>query len=345
MSCPCDGAGGNFFRADIRRSMMNIRSLALSIVLLTTAGTACAQEKIVWQHALSAVVPNTVYMVYAEEIIPQRIMEATNGRLEIIPHRAAVKNEDVLDAVRDRRFDIGVQGTSYRPDLALFDFAAVPGFADYEEIGPKHAELYDIFRAAASESFDVELLGFGYWPVQSIIANEQVATVEDLKGLKLRASSVGIQKVLADVGAAPVNMAFGDIYVGLQRGTIDGAVSGAVAFLSGKWYENAKFASAWPLGSTNYLFLVNKDAWAELPADLQEIVQKVIYDAALETWQGAANENKQAIADLEKHGVEYTEPDAAEREKVAQAAAPLIDEWLAKAGERGKQVYSLFHAD
>ena len=79
------------------------------VMSLLTASPLYAKDKIVWQYSLSDIVPNTVYMIYSEEIIPARVKEATKGRLELVPLRGVVKSADVLDAVRDRRVDMGVQ--------------------------------------------------------------------------------------------------------------------------------------------------------------------------------------------------------------------------------------------
>jgi TRAP-type C4-dicarboxylate transport system substrate-binding protein len=308
-----------------------------------TAVCAQAAKKTVWQYSLSDVVPNTVYMTYAEEIIPARVKEAPGGRLELVPHRSAVKSADVLDAVRDRRFDMGIQGTSHRADTTLYDFAAIPGLARYEALKPVHAELNAIFEREMKKRFDVELLGFGYWPRQMVLSSRKVEKYEDFGGLKLRAASVAIQKALAGARATPIALPFSDIYLGIQKGTIDGAISGAIAFSRAKWFENAKFSSQWPLGSSNYLFIVNKDSWADLPADLHPIVRKVVYEAALETWQGALDEEVQGLEALKAAGVTHTVPTASEVAKFSTNVAPLLDVWLKQTGKPGEEVLKLVH--
>lgn len=316
-------------------------SLPALLTTLAMTATAHAADKIVWQYTLSDIVPNTVYMDYAEMIIPDRVKKATNGRLEIIPHRSAVKSADVLDAVRDRRFDMGVQGANHRADMALYDFAAVPGLTTYEAMHPVHDKLAAIFKKEMKAKFDIELIGFGYWPRQMILSNRKVEKYDDLKGLKLRAASVALQRTLASSGASPVAMPFSDVYIGIQKGTIDGAVSGAIAFSAAKWYENAKFSSLWPLGSANYYFIVNKDSWAELPADLREIVRKVVYDAAAETWKGALDEEKRGLDALKTGGAQHIVPPPSESAKMAAVAKPLVDAWRKQTGPAGDAVLSL----
>ena len=138
-------------------------------------------------------------------------------------------------------------------------------------------------------------------------------------------------------------MPFGDVYVGLQRNTIEGAVSGMVAFSAVKWYENAKFTSSWPLGSANYIFIVNSDAWAELPDDLKPIVKKTVYDAGLETWQGALDEEQRTITVLKEAGVIHTVPSESDRAKLSAGAKPLLAAWKKRAGAQSKAVLDVLN--
>jgi TRAP-type C4-dicarboxylate transport system substrate-binding protein len=322
-----------------------IKKLGFPILVMSllTASPLYAQNKIVWQYSLSDIVPNTVYMVYSEEIIPARVKEATKGRLELVPLRGVVKSADVLDAVRDRRVDMGVQGAPHRADTALYDFAAVPGLAQYEILKAAHPDLEKIFEADMRSRFGLEMLGYGYWPRQMVLSKKPIATFEDLKGMKLRAHSVALQLVLRSAGAKPVAMPFGDVYVGLQRNTIEGAVSGMIAFSAVKWYENAKFTSSWPLGSANYVFIVNGDAWAELPDDLKPIVRKTVYDAGLETWQGALDEEQRTITVLKEAGVTHTVPSESDRAKLSAGAKPLLAAWKERAGAQSKAVLDVLN--
>jgi TRAP-type C4-dicarboxylate transport system substrate-binding protein len=146
---------------------------------LLASSPSYAEDPIVWQYSLSDIVPNTVYMIYAEEIIPKRVSEATNGKLEIVPHRGIVKSADVLDAVRDRRVDMGVQGANHRADTALYDFAAVPGLADYHQLKDLHGDLEKVFEADMRTRFGVEMLGFGYWPRQMVLSKQPIEKFGD----------------------------------------------------------------------------------------------------------------------------------------------------------------------
>ena len=105
---------------------------------------------------------------------------------------------------------------------------------------------------------------------------KEIKSLEDLKGLKMRIAGLG-GTIMSRLGVIPQQIAGGDIYAALEKGTID-----AVEF-SGP-YDDEKlgfnkvapyyYAPGWWEGTANVTFIVNLDKWNELPKH---------YQAALET--------------------------------------------------------------
>src|SRR5829696_315220 len=110
---------------------------------------------------------------------------------------------------------------------------------------------------------------------------KELQTVDDLRGLKFRIGGLGGQ-VLAKLGVIPQQIAAGDIYPALERGTIDAA----------EWvgpYDDEKLGFAkvakyyyypgwWEGGATGH-HLINLEAWNKLPKSYQA----AIYAASGET--------------------------------------------------------------
>ncbi|MCK5717315.1 MAG: TRAP transporter substrate-binding protein [Thiomargarita sp.] len=105
--------------------------------------------------------------------------------------------------------------------------------------------------------------------------NKRIDTVADLKGLKMRIPGLGA-KVLAKAGGTPILLAGGEVYTALERGTID-ATEWAGPFhdkrlglqRAAKYY----YYPGWHEPGTTLECIVNSHAWAELPEDLQKIVE------------------------------------------------------------------------
>ena len=104
---------------------------------------------------------------------------------------------------------------------------------------------------------------------------KEINTVDDLKGLKFRIGGVGGQ-VLAKLGVVPQQIAAGDVYPALERGTLD-----AVEFVGP--YDDEKlgfnkiakyyyYPGFWEGGAMLHL-VINKEAWDKLPKLYQNIMR------------------------------------------------------------------------
>jgi len=114
--------------------------------------------------------------------------------------------------------------------------------------------------------------------------NKKIESIDDLKGLKMRIPGLG-GKVLAKAGGTPVLLAGGEIYTALERGTID-ATEWVGPFHDERLglYRAAKYYyyPGWHEPGTVLELIVNKEALAALPQDLQKMVE--INAQALNQW-------------------------------------------------------------
>ncbi len=101
------------------------------------------------------------------------------------------------------------------------------------------------------------------------------ATLEDLKGRSVRV--VGLQaKIFERLGIGVTPLPGGEIYMALEVGLIDGAEwAGPILNEAFGFHEPAPYMQApgWHEPALFTIFIVNKDAWAELPDDLRRIVE------------------------------------------------------------------------
>jgi TRAP-type mannitol/chloroaromatic compound transport system substrate-binding protein len=105
--------------------------------------------------------------------------------------------------------------------------------------------------------------------------NKKIEAVDDLKGLKMRMPGLG-GKVLAKAGGTPILLAGGEIYTALELGRID-ATEWAGPFHDKRFglHRVAKsyYYPGWHEPSSAQELIINSKAWAELPEDLQKIVE------------------------------------------------------------------------
>jgi TRAP-type transport system periplasmic protein len=158
--------------------------------------------------------------------------------------------------------------------------------------------------------------GFGF--------KSKVTNLAELQKLKVRTAPGAFTDCVKALGASPVSIPAGDVYMALDRGTADALVSMPGSFFNWKMQEITKYWCSAPVGIGVNLFVMNKDKWNSLPADIQV------------TWEQINNETRYAYLDAmdklypstaarftEKGMTMYT-LDSAEQAKWTQLMQPVL---------------------
>jgi TRAP-type mannitol/chloroaromatic compound transport system substrate-binding protein len=170
---------------------------------------------------------------------------------------------------------------------------------------------------------------------------KEIKTVEDLKGLKMRIGSVLAGLVMTKLGVVPQQIAGGDIYPALEKGTIDAA----------EWvgpYDDQKlgfnkiapnyYYPGWWEGSANLHTFIGLDKWNELPKGYQTIVRAACEDAG--GWMTAKYDadNPKALRELVAGGTKLLPFSQAIMDASFEASSQVYAETSAKNAEF-KKVY------
>ena len=161
---------------------------------------------------------------------------------------------------------------------------------------------------------------------------KEIKTLEDVKGLKMRIAGLG-GAVFERLGAVPQQIAGGDIYPALEKGTID-----AAEFVGPYDDEKLGFAKVakhyyypgwWEPGPTIHFF-VNKKEWEKLPKAYQEAFQAAAYEANITMLAEYDHKNPPALSRLLTQGVKLQKYPDAVLEAAYKAALALYAEESAK---------------
>ncbi|NIY93765.1 TRAP transporter substrate-binding protein [Vibrio diazotrophicus] len=144
-------------------------------------------------------------------------------------------------------------------------------------------------------------------PPVYIITKEPINSVEDFKGLKIRAPGA-YGKFLRNLGASPVSLAWSEIYTSLATGVIDGSIgSNMIDHRDGNHVEVAKYMYPVPLAGAQVLpIVVNQKEWKKLPVDLQAIVKAATAVHAQEQMSKSKLWESQAVAEMEAKGLKWS---------------------------------------
>jgi TRAP-type C4-dicarboxylate transport system substrate-binding protein len=209
--------------------------------------------------------------------VPQRIAQATGGRLSIELYDTLVAGPEQPAAVRDGRLDGSFAVTPWlSAEAPYMNFGHLPGLltdvAQYQRLLDPllREEMARVWR----ERYRSVQLATGVFEDQCIISRAPLRMVGDFAGKKVRVHNTEAGALMQRLGAAPTPVPFGEIVPALQRGIVD-LVMTSVGTAGGFGFHNvAQHFSTWRIGTVvPWSLVVNQQAWQRLPDALKGPVQ------------------------------------------------------------------------
>jgi TRAP-type transport system periplasmic protein len=167
--------------------------------------------------------------------------------------------------------------------------------------------------------------------------SKPIKTLEDLKGLRMRAPSAAQSKQLALMGATPVAMPVTEIYPSLERGVIDGSMVPFSTILDFRLGEVAKaYTIPGPLfGRSSFLIAMNQKKFDSLSAKGKEAIEKLSgLQLSLKATDVYIKRSDEGVASV-RGKAEVVEFSKAEQEKIAKVLRPIVDEWVKESEAKG----------
>ena len=320
---------------------MKIQSIAAAGAVVAATLPASAQEVYTLRLADQFPLTHIASVVTVQPFI-KLLEERAEGRIKIehYPAQQLAKSAGMLEAVRTGVADIAVQVAGYVSDrIPLSTVVELPSIsADIEQ-------CYTAFQALADGPLQEQEYGplgvraveVQCTPSQFLTTKaESIDSVDALKGLKLRAGGSVVELTLKNAGAIPINMGAPDIYVGVERGTIDGAIFAPASTLGYNLQEVVKgVAKNISFGSNSGVMFMNEKKFQSLPKDLQDLImevgREVGHDIAVEYNKGS----DEAMAKLADAGVNiYDLPDDVVG-VIKDAQGKVAEEWASQMNGRG----------
>lgn len=261
----------------------------------------------------------------------------TNGRLKIQQFLAGeiVQVAEVLEAVGRGTAEIGTSFMGY--NVGVLPYGDV--VADLPMSWRNFGERWQAFHMTGLEALhERELAKLNVQYITQFIngpfgllTNKPVNTLNDMKGLKVRTSGIML-KLVENYGASGVFIPMGEVYTGLQLGTVNGVITAYDSHYSMKLYEVGKYMMQPPLLATHVLEMYcNKDAYNKLPDDLKATLRWCA--ANFENYMEAnwLVQEQGLIESLKAKGVQFiTLPDS----DVAQLRTTAVKLWDSEVGTK-----------
>ena len=257
-------------------TLAQAEALKLRLSVESTPGASTQYMLASFRDALKAEMGDDVAIEFfdsgtlGDEIV--HMQQVRTGQLDVIP--------------------IGSDAVQLDSKFAVFDIPFL--FSSRDQVGavldgPIGEELDQSFQQNAG----LKVLGYGEIGFRHITNNVRpIVKPEDLQGIKLRTPGSKTRILSFEMlGASPIKMNVGEIYLALQQGVIDGQENPFGNIRKWSWFEVQKFISISRHVYTPITFVMNLERYNSLTERQKEQVHKAARTAVLMSRQyGADND-------------------------------------------------------
>lgn len=267
--------------------------------------------------------------------------KASGGRLQITwlkPGEHPYKSADTLAVVRDRLAEMVYNMISFatlvEPLMAAVELPWLQGGAGAEE-------RFDTFNKLRPTTFDpimdkwnqLSLLEHTFVGEHFEVRDRFVLKLDDFKGLKMRGFSRENSMQYSILGATPLTIQWADFYSAAQTGMVDGVAISLGTLLRSGFFDFFKYITRADYFQPFLFMAVNKDAFNELPKDLQDIVRQVSAQYATISQKIQADDDAYSnLQAMEVYGVRTTSMSPTFKEQIMGMMQPVWDDWAQRTG-------------
>ena len=310
---------------------------AAFVAVLAVPGVAMAEDNIrlTYHSAFGEAALNEASRVWMDEVEAR-----TDGRVTFTRLFGGTlgKFAGQPDGLKARSFDVGQLSAVYNPGLYPRATTTVMTFLtdNAEAHNLASHEFFNLPEVQAEfDALNQKFMFVGQWARIEMLSYDHVNTMEELSEIKIRAHG-GAADALEAAGIAAYGIPWGELPAAAERRVVDAGIMGAPAAAADfgfgdifeYWYGHMPF----------YFFpmtlVMNKEAWEELPADIQQIIADLNEDMVPRSQALTVMRDGEAEAKLtEELGVKKVR--FAEKGKLEEAAMGARENWKADMAEKG----------
>jgi tripartite ATP-independent transporter DctP family solute receptor len=267
------------------------------------------------------------------ELAAKEVKEKTGGRVEIqsFPSGQLGGSRDMVEAVGSGALTMVTEGSAligqFVPQISIIEAPYI--WTDAAHMARAlSSPLMDELNKSLVEKRGMRIIAVNYYGKRHLTTGSKaVRSVADMQGFKLRVPEVDTFRAMAEAwGAKPTPLNFGELYLALSQGAVDGEENPLPTIQSGKLFEVQKYLVLTGHVITPRLVIVNDGAWSKIPDTDRNAVQAAIRSAA--AWNDREILSQEAsLADTFKTGgMIVIEPDVESFRKPVLAKLPPMFE-------------------
>lgn len=219
----------------------------------------------------------------AAELIQQR----SNGRLslQVFPAGQLGRGQDMVQQMSDGNLDFVIEGPALMAQwvrrMSIFE-------------APYLARDWDHFKAMMNTPFarsagqelierrNIRIVGVWYFGTRQLTTRDRaINTPADMQGLRIRVPEVPLYlDMIRALGATPTPVAFAEVYLALQTGTVAGQENPLPTIFASRFHEVQRFINLTSHITQGLLLMGSERAWSSLAEADRAMVQAALAEGA-----------------------------------------------------------------
>jgi tripartite ATP-independent transporter DctP family solute receptor len=285
---------------------------ALATVTLAAAGSgAFAQTKLKWAHVYETSEPFHTASVWAAAEIEKR----TSGRyhIDVYPASQLGKENDINQGLTLGTVDIIISGSSFAaksfPRIGVtyypYTFRGVEHLLAYTK-----SDIYKELTKGYEEKSGNHIVATTYYGVRQTTSNKPITKCADMKGLKIRVPDVPAYLAMPRAcGANTSPIAFAEVYLALQNGTVEAQENPLTTIEAKKFFEVQKYIVLTGHIVDHLNTVVSGGLWKKLSDADKKIFTDVAQEASVKASGEVAAREKELVGVFKAKGINVTEVD------------------------------------
>jgi tripartite ATP-independent transporter DctP family solute receptor len=316
-----------------RFTLKFIASCAALAGALGTFGIANAQTKLKWAHVYETSEPYHTQSVWAAEEIKKR----SNGKfdIQVFPASTLGKETDINQGLQLGTVDMIISGPSFaarsypRLGIAYYPFI----FRDGDHLlayskSPVFKEMSDEFRAKTG----IQITAYTYYGARHTTSQKPFTNCEGMKGLKIRVPDVPAYTATPKAcGANPTPIAFAEVYLALQNGTVEAQENPLTTIEAKKFFEVQKAIMLTGHIVDGLTTQVAPHVWTKLTDPEKAMFTEVTREAAARASAQIKKREAELVDEFKKKGLQIVQVDRKSFQDAVLKSSPLDSMGFTKA--------------
>ena len=322
--------------------MTKLARSVIAMILGTAVLAGAALPARAQELRLSTFVP-PVHVIYREILVPwaNEVAKATNGEVKVTLYpsmQLGGKPPELFRQAKDGVVDLVFTLPGYTsPAFPRTQMIELPGLKpDGLAATNMMWDLLDPYLLPEYEGTKVIAL-WGAEDAGLMSRGTAIRALEDVKGKRMRSPSAAQAKQLQVMGAVPIAAPITEVYQGLERGVMDGAMVPFTTILDFRLGEVAKgFTISGPIfGRSSFLVVMNKKKYDSLSPAARAAIDKLSgRELSLKATAVYIKRAAEAVESVRGKADVVTLP-IEEQRRIGSVLRPIIDDWIKESEAKG----------